>query len=192
MKANLVDTYFLGTNLKDADFTFAHVGNTVFSNVDLSVAKGLDEVKHYGPSHIGIDSMYRSGGKLPQRFLRGCGVPDDLIAFIPSHFGMQNAIQFYSCFISYSTKDESFAKSLHARMQAEHLRVWFAPEDIKAGQKLHEQIEHAIQLHDRLLLVLSENSMQSEWVITEIRNARSVELLERGGSSFRSDLSTSS
>jgi hypothetical protein len=37
-------------------------------------------------------------------------------------------------------------------MRAEQLRVWFAPEDIKGGEKLHEQIERAIQLHDRLLL----------------------------------------
>ena len=57
----------------------------------------------------------------------------------------------------------------------EKLRVWFAPEDIRGGKKLHEQIERAIQFHDRLLLVLSENSVHSEWVITEIRNALKIE-----------------
>jgi len=88
-------------------------------------------------------------------------VPDDFIAFIPSHFGMQQAIQFYSCFISYSTRDEEFARRLYSRMRDEKLRVWFAPEEMKGGQKLYEQIERAIQLHDRLLLVLSESSMQS-------------------------------
>jgi hypothetical protein len=64
-------------------------------------------------------------------------------------------------------------------MRDEHLRVWFAPEDIKGGQKLYEQIERAIQIHDRLLLILSEHSMQSEWVITEIRNARRVEIEQK-------------
>jgi hypothetical protein len=64
-------------------------------------------------------------------------------------------------------------------MRAEHLRVWFAPEDIRAGQKLYEQIDRAIQVHDRLLLILSENSMQSEWVTTEIRRARRTEIEER-------------
>src|SRR6185295_13444705 len=38
-----------------------------------------------------------------------------------------------------------------------------------------EEIFRAIQIHDKLLLVLSENSMNSEWVMTEIRRARKVE-----------------
>lgn len=63
-------------------------------------------------------------------------------------------------------------------MRAEHMRVWFAPEDIKGGRKLHEQIDQAIQLHDRLLLILSEHSMQSEWVMSEIRRARRTEIEE--------------
>jgi hypothetical protein len=61
-------------------------------------------------------------------------------------------------------------------MRDEKLRVWFAPEDIKGGEKLHEQIERAIQLHDRLLIVLSDHSMQSEWVMTELRKARKQEI----------------
>lgn len=69
-------------------------------------------------------------------------------------------------------------------MRDEHLRVWFAPEDMKGGRKLFEQIERAIQIHDRLLLVLSENSMQSEWVMTEIRNARRTEVEEGGRKLF--------
>ena len=36
----------------------------------------------------------------------------------------------------------------------------------------------AIQLHDKLLLILSENSIKSEWVMTEIRKAREVEKKE--------------
>jgi hypothetical protein len=54
--------------------------------------------------------------------------------------------------------------------------VWFADEDMKAGQNLHEQIDQAIRVHDKLVLVLSESSIQSEWVITEIRKARRTEL----------------
>jgi hypothetical protein len=46
---------------------------------------------------------------------------------------------------------------------------------MKGGRKLREEIFKAIQIHDKLLLVLSENSMNSEWVIAEIRHARKVE-----------------
>lgn len=37
----------------------------------------------------------------------------------------------------------------------------------------------AIQIHDRLMIVLSEHSIQSEWVLTEIRKARAVEKKEK-------------
>ena len=47
-------------------------------------------------------------------------------------------VQFSSCFISYSPKDEEFARRLHGKMRDAHLRVWFAPEDMKSGAKLHE------------------------------------------------------
>lgn len=84
----------------------------------------------------------------------------------------------YSCFISYSTKDEDFAKRLHSRMRDEGLRVWYSPEDIKGGQKLVEQIDQAIRVYEKLLLVLSPNSMNSEWVKTEIRKTRKIEIKE--------------
>src|SRR5262249_16200384 len=43
-----------------------------------------------------------------------------------------------------SNKAEDFARPLYARMRNAHIRVWFAPEEIKGGQKLYEQIEKAI------------------------------------------------
>ena len=55
------------------------------------------------------------------------------------------------------------------------MRCWFAPHDIQGGRKIHEQIDEAIRLHDRLLLILSEHSMSSNWVKTEIANARERE-----------------
>jgi len=54
------------------------------------------------------------------------------------------------------------------------LRVWFAPEDMKGGLHTDERIDRAIQLHDRQLLVLSADSIQSKWVEREIRRARKV------------------
>lgn len=151
---------------------------TIFGDNDLGVVTGLELVNHGGPSVIGIDTLYRSGGSIAEGFLRGCGVPDEFITYLPSLISAQQAIQFYSCFISYSHKDEAFAARLHSRMQEAHLRVWFAPEDVKGGQKLLEQIDRAIQTYDRLLLVLSKDSLESEWVMTEIRKARRIEKRE--------------
>jgi hypothetical protein len=108
-------------------------------------------------------------------FLREIGLPEAFITQIPSLIALIEPIQFHSCFISYSHQDEDFSQRLYSRMRQENLRVWFAPEDMKGGRKLHEEIFRAIQAHDILLIVLSENSLTSEWVATEIRRARKVE-----------------
>src|SRR5262245_18927709 len=92
-------------DLREADLSKASVGFTILGSNDLSLAKGLDAVRHHGPSIIGIDTLYRSGGKIPDVFLRGCGVPENFITF---HKSMVNSpIEFYSCFISYSHQDKS-------------------------------------------------------------------------------------
>lgn len=182
-RANLTEGILSRTILRDVDleqtdFTLCFMFGATFSGSDLSSIKGLDTVRHIGPSSISIDTIYRSQGHIPEVFLRGCGVPDEFINYMHSLTVAGQPIQFYSCFISYSTKDEEFARRLYSRMRDEHLLVWFATEDMKGGQKLHVQIERAIQLHDRLLIILSENSMQSEWVMTEIRRARKIEIEE--------------
>lgn len=177
--ADLFRADFIGSRLEGVDFTMARCWTTAFSNVDLSLAVGLAQVNHTGPSSVDIATLFRSGASLPIAFLRGVGLPDEFIEYLPSLLTAAHPSQFYSCFISYSTEDESFAKHLRKRMRDEHLRVWFAPEDIAGGEKIHEQIYRAIRSYDKLLLVLSESSMQSEWVMSEIRNARRLEMIEK-------------
>ena len=169
---------FVGTELDGAQFQNAIFGHTTFANCDLSRVRGLESIKHEAPSFITLDTIYKSRGKIPESFLRGCGVPESFITQMHALVGAEDGIQFYSCFISYSTKDEEFAKRLHGKMRDAHLRVWFAPEDMKAGRKLHEQIETAIRIYDKLLIVLSEASLQSEWVMTELRKAFKAERRE--------------
>jgi hypothetical protein len=172
--ANLGGANLAGADLSAADFTAARATSTLFFNVDLSCVKGLETVVHDWRSTIGVDTIYR--GDIPEVFLRGCGVSDDMIAYIKSIAG---AIQFYSCFISYSTKDQEFADRLYADLQNKGVRCWFAQHDIHGGRKLHEQLDEAIRVHDKLLLILSEDSMNSNWVKTEIANARAREEREK-------------
>jgi hypothetical protein len=56
------------------------------------------------------------------------------------------------------------------------VRCWFAPHSAELGRKLHEQIDEAIRMHEKVLLILSTSSMQSEWVKTEIAKARKREV----------------
>ena len=48
------------------------------------------------------------------------------------------------------------------------MRCWFAPHDMHGGREIHEQIDQAIRVHDKVLLILSEDSMKSNWVKTEL------------------------
>lgn len=175
--ADLIMTIFQFGDLNGADFSYATLAAVTFSDVDLASVKGLEVVSHRAPSTVGIDTILKSKGQIPEAFLRGAGVPDALIAYTKSLVG--SGIEFYSCFISHSTRDQEFADRLHADLQAKGVRCWFAPHDVKGGRKLHEQIDEAIRLHDRLLLILSPHSMTSEWVKTEMSKARKRELRDK-------------
>ena len=157
-------------NLFDADLSNAKLFETQFSEVDLWQVKGLESCEHSGPSPIDQRTLVRSG-KLPEVFLKGCGFPDELINYLPGLLGSLEPIQFYSSFISYSTKDDEFAHRLYADLQGKGIRCWFAPEDMKIGDKIRPRIDEVIRVHDKLLLVLSENSVNSEWVEKEVETA---------------------
>jgi len=158
-----------GADLENSDFTDAEVGWTGFGDNDLSTVKGLETVRHLGPSSIGIDTIYKSKGNIPEAFLRGAGVPEDSITYMKSLVG--KAIDFYSCFISYSNKDDDFAQRLHADLQQQGVRCWFAPEDLKIGDKFRMRIDESIRLYDKLMVILSENSIRSSWVEEEVEAA---------------------
>ncbi len=162
-------TIFRETVVIETNFTGATFALTMLDDLDLSKAKGLEAVKHEFPSSIGIDTIYNSQGNIPETFLRGCGIPETFIEFSRSLVG--KPIEFYSCFISYNAKDASFAERLHADLQSNGVRVWFAPEDLKIGDKFRGEIDRAIRIYDKLLIVLSGNSITSQWVEKEVETA---------------------
>jgi hypothetical protein len=175
-QASFVQVNFTCANLNNANFTDVVILDSIFDFVDLRPVEGLETVIFLGPSSIGIQAIYQSNGEIPEAFLRGAGLPEQFIDYVKTLRG--TPLEFYSCFISYSTKDEEFAKRLHQDLQNAGVRCWFSTHDIQGGKKIHEQVDDAIRVHDRLLLILSEDSMKSPWVKTEIANARQKEAKE--------------
>jgi hypothetical protein len=104
-------------------------------------------------------------------------VPEDFIVFMKSLVG--KPIGFYSCFISYSSKDQEFAERLHTDLRSKNVRCWFAPEDLKIGDKLRPSFDEAIRVHDKLMVLLSENSVSSPWVEKEVETAFEKEHREK-------------
>jgi len=158
-----------GADIVEADLRGATVGWSTFVDIDFSGVEGLDAVIHEGPSSIGIDTIYRSKGNIPEVFLRGAGVPDSFIEYMASLVG--KPIEFYSCFISYSSKDQAFAEPLYTDLQAAGTRCWFAPDDMRIGDRIRPTLDWAIRSYDKLLLVLSEHSIDSDWVEKEVETA---------------------
>jgi hypothetical protein len=191
--ADLSDTQLHNTNLCLADvsrakFTRSSVGWTSFSDVDLGHARGLGSVVHMAPSSIGLDTILRSGGKIPARFLRGCGY-DSLIqrVLIGDNESKYNAfcellargggpLKLQSCFISYSTRDRAFVHRLQTALNERGVDYWYAPEHGRWGEELRPQIDREIHQRDRVVLVCSRASLyESDWVQWEIDHALAEE-----------------
>lgn len=166
--ATLAFTTFRRTELRGTDFNRAILSATIFDDVNLADVKGLEKCWHRGPCVIDFRTLQRSGS-LPLQFLQGIGLPDSIIQYLPSL--LDHPIQHYSCFISYSTRDQSFADRIYADLQNKGVRCWFAPHDLPIGGLIIDEIDAAIRLRDKVLLILSENSIKSDWVEDEVTKA---------------------
>jgi uncharacterized protein YjbI with pentapeptide repeats len=187
--ATLNLAYFREARLDFTNLSKVELGDTTFAKIDFSNTYGLEDIVHLFPSSIGIDSIQFSKGSMPEKFLRGCGLSDLDIQYArlasPSLSPEQvteityrihqlyvgGGIQYYSCFISYSSKDEEFAQKLHDDLQNNGVRCWFDREDLKIGDAIRPTIDRQIRLRDKLLVILSENSIKSEWVGDEVEGA---------------------
>jgi hypothetical protein len=167
-KASLGYANLVGANLSETNLSGAMLYETVLANIDLSGATGLETCQHEGPSVIDFRTLAKSH-PLPLEFLRGVGLPDNVIDYLPSL--LSQPIQYYSCFISYSSIDDDFAKRIHADLQSKGVRCWFAPHDLPIGGKMLDEIDAAIRLRDKVLLILSEHSIGSDWVEDEVKTA---------------------
>ncbi len=190
-----------GAGLKGARFDYAILGWTAIVDVDLSQTEGLETVKHGGPSGIATSTLECTAMGLARKasrrgeieaFLRGCGLSDweieaarlytpglstdeltDITYEIHRLKG-ESPIQVNPLFISYSHADAPFVEALENRLNEKHIRYWRDVHDLKAG-RLEAQIERAIRHNPTVLLVLSERSVESDWVRWEAQKARELE-----------------
>ena len=145
------------------------MGQTHLNGIDLHDVKGLETVTFNSAPHISIETFYRSKGIISDIFLRNAGVPDDFIDYIRCL--VNQPIEYHTCFISYSNYDVNFAEQLHTDLQFYGIHSFFSPEDLKIGDKFWYCIDESIRLYDKLLVVLSEQSVSSTWVEREVMAA---------------------
>ncbi len=187
--AELAHTTLIGNSLADSLFQGTRIICTPFALNDLG------NTQHPGPhSYIDIHSLYLSahhlrhaaqfefadeeltirhrkiteGTEQISQFLAGCGMPTGTLELF---LGWLEDRSYQSVFISYSTMNEDFARELDVELRKRGVNVWFAPHDIRGGRMVREQVQQAVKNQSRTILVLSEESMRSGWVETEIRHA---------------------
>ena len=104
-------------------------------------------------------------------------MPDEIIG----HYQrlLANDLRSYNCLISYATQDRAFALKLHDDLQDQGVRCWLVPDELKGGQDLQLRIIQALGENDKLVLVLSDHSMASDWIASELKAIRELEKQER-------------
>jgi hypothetical protein len=194
--AVLQDTVISRAILLKTVFSHSHWSRTIIANVNLSVAIGLESVVHLGPSSIARDTMLLSKGKLPDVLLRGCGFSDweieaarlydptlspneiNDIQYRVFQLRAGAPIQVGSVFISYAHGDSGFVKALEGKLSEKGIRYWRDVHHATAG-RLDKVVDRAMRLNPTVLLILSKNSVESDWVENEATRARKLEK-ERG------------
>ena len=173
-EADLSGAELLFVNLSQADLELANfdrsrIGWTIWGNVDLSRASGLEATTHVGPSSIGVDTLERSGGRIPSAFLRGCGVGQQ---WIELDEGLEERVAASDpFFIVYSEDLETFAGRLHNTLQKHGLRCWLAPRRDGVEPPGATSAGRGIRAWDRILLCANRAALSSEWINDEIDSA---------------------
>lgn len=180
-KADLIDANLSNGSLKEAcllgtdlsrscltgvDVRDAVVGWTVFGHLDLTQPLGVDQIRHVGPSTVGLDTAVLSNGKLPPEFLRGCGISEGILQNWDASFG--HPFEQVSGFIRFAPDDASFAQHLYRLAQEKGLRCWLdeAPE---TATKRHARSSPATyESTERVLLCASKASLTSWWIEDEL------------------------
>ena len=141
-----------------------------------------------------INDSFVSGG-LP-RFVRTCLDLDQFWNFIKKKSGTYQKRREYiwhefrpslemtedtdtgskSIFLSHNSKDKFFVRNLSDHLRSYGVRVWLAEAEISVGDSLTQKIGEAIEETDYVGVVLSHNSINSEWVQRELQIALQKEI----------------
>lgn len=73
-------------------------------------------------------------------------------------------------FISHSSMDHGFVLLLANRLKNELINVWIDDWELQVGDSIVQKINEGLKRCDFLIIVFSENSIKSEWVLRELNS----------------------
>jgi hypothetical protein len=84
-----------------------------------------------------------------------------------------------SVFVSYSTKDNEFVTQLSSELVKRQIPIWLDKWEMQPGDSLINKIQNGLTKSAFLLVVLSKNSIKSEWCKRELNAGLMRELEEK-------------
>lgn len=79
----------------------------------------------------------------------------------------ERSIHEYDVFISYSHIDEAIAKDLADKIKSHNIRCFLASDEMVAGDNISDKIKNTLNNVYEIMVLVSSNSLKSEWVATE-------------------------
>ena len=173
--AHLANADLTGSDVTGAKLNGCNLSFTTFAwCAGLHLAMGLETVRHTGPCALDRHTLQAGIGTLPDVFLEGCGYSRLEIETLRALY-TKSPIRFFSCFISHAESDLPFADRLLADLRQSNVTCWHYKEDMRGGEDWAEQVNRAIKVHDKLLLVCSRRSVYRKNVVNEILAAINAE-----------------
>lgn len=178
-KARLTGANFTRVDLREADLTEANFEDcnlteamfcrTVLSRAQIHRARALENIEHWGPSFVDVNTILSQEKPLPEVFLYGIGLGDEFIEYLWTR--LPRPVEFHSCFISHAPADEEFADRLHRDLQAAGIRCWKWKCKNEERWRISPAIYYHIGEHDKLVVIASEASLKNGELLYVVRNA---------------------
>ena len=157
--ADLRGASIIKSDLDSAIFYEAVFGISTFVNCDLSRAIALDFARHAGPSTIGLDTLAKSGGRIPRKFLEDAGVAAPLIDAQDPIAGVKR--EYPSVLTIGSMEDETLAGRLRESLRAAQIPCWSVAADDESAFQSGATILANTVYFDKLVLLCTASSLDS-------------------------------
>ncbi|MAG94555.1 MAG: hypothetical protein CMJ48_12530 [Planctomycetaceae bacterium] len=168
--AQLKRVRFNGANLTGcrfggASFSECRFGWSVLGNIDFGQSVGLETSVHDAPSTVGIDTLDRSLGKIPETFLLDAGLASETIARFSDD--ESPLIRRPVCLISHTENELAFAKTMQKILRQKGVLCWRDekpndPEEYDRGLYLARP-----HLWDAILFCATRQFLSGPWVEDE-------------------------
>ncbi len=179
--SDFFQTQFWSVDLTATDMTGSLFGYSVFQDCDLSSVIGLDQVRHDCPSTVGLDTIFRSHGKIPESFLLGAGVPSAATGFLAAAAADTTSLR--ECFIACTDQDEEFAKTLRDDLREQGVRCWVFSQTVRGNALVdrhsasdQEEVERWLRNYDKMVILGSAASLEVESILNDITAAKQMQL----------------